>query len=1294
MKAYIIILLNLCFLFQIDTSASNLLFPNERDTYWGSFKNLKLPYDANTVNTIFQDSNGLMWIGTKRGLISYNGFNYHLCYFGKNMPDENTIQAIVQADDSHLYIGTDNGIRKLSLNTWKFENLEKGLTTIKAVRTLAMSDGKLWIGTRDEGLFCYNIKKCNLKKIPSKEFAHKFVYSLLVVGDKLFIGSYGGLNIYDNTKQKFSAINLAGENGTIINSLAYDKPNNCIWLGTDGKLLRYDLAQKKISYKKLFTGTYLKSIIVDSRDNRLMIGTETGLLAFHIDSEQYDIIEHNIHNSQSLCNNLIYNLYKDVQGNLWIATDNGISMLQHSPMIKDIKLSDLIDTNKGNLFTCILIGTGDEYWLGGENGLLHITKNSNIWYSTTNARYGLRNNNVRAIYRDRSNQIWIATDGGIAKLDKKTMQFVYCKIGNKQNNTNWTYGIYEDELHRIWIATYMSGLIVVDKKDIEKSSVSPISLSRQNFFEPKEIKSVYQMRADQEGNIWLNTNKGLLCINPTSGEWEQKNIYLDNFICDANSIWFSDQGYIFKYDIKSKKKDKVPYVISYGSANSIVSTHDRIWISSVDGIFYIDKRTLSVSPCGIIDKHYKCAVYDNAYQRIIFGGEDGLAALNINIFNKTSHHKKAIVSVLSCDNLLLPVTRNRMQEAISLPTNRNVTIELASYDYSTQSNTFYYKWNNDKRWQQIKADVNQLEYPIMPSGRNTLKLSLTNPDIDKTALVTTYVFTVPYPWYYTTWAWGAYLLCAMAGIFALFKMQKRKNERIYEKKAKEKTMELTRMKMEFFVDVSHELKTPLSLIIAPLSKLLSECSNSKMRNELKGIQRNALKLNSLIYKIIDDKQMEYKSEESVLRSHVELISLINNCLSSFSPIIVEKKISVDFLHREGELWLNIDCIKIESVFTNLLSNAIKHVGNPSGKVRVEVLLENDAVVVTVSDNGKGIPASEMPLIFIRHYQGKTEKKENHGTGIGLYLVKKYVELHKGTVQVSNDNGAIFTVNIPLVGNCIENISTDVTIDGTQEEYKEEEKLPVVLVIDDNVEVVEFLCSTFCGKYKCLSAFNGKEGLDVLQKHQVDLLIVDQMMPVMNGMDFVRTIKHNALTENVPVIMLTAKDDFDTEMQSIKAGVDVFIPKPFDFNKLLLQVARLIKRTQSIQRSNHIEKMIGTVGSDERNAESADEVFMKELLKSIEGNMNKERYNVSMVSEMMGIDQKQLYRKIKQLTGKTPVSFLRSMRLKKAAELLGQNRFTISEVMYMVGISNASYFTKCFSAEYGMTPKQYVQEHSS
>jgi len=204
-----------------------------------------------------------------------------------------------------------------------------------------------------------------------------------------------------------------------------------------------------------------------------------------------------------------------------------------------------------------------------------------------------------------------------------------------------------------------------------------------------------------------------------------------------------------------------------------------------------------------------------------------------------------------------------------------------------------------------------------------------------------------------------------------------------------------------------------------------------------------------------------------------------------------------------------------------------------------------------------------------------------------------------------------------------------------------------------------------------------------------------MMPVMSGLDFVRTVKHNALTENIPIIMLTAKDDFDTEMQSIKVGVDVFLSKPFDFNKLLLQVARLIKHSQNIKKNAHIEKiMSSSTGVDEENVESPDELFMRELLKCIENNMDKEGFNVSMIAELLKVDQKQLYRKIKQLTGKTPVNFLRTMRLKRAAELLKQNRFTVSEVMYMVGISNASYFTKCFATEYGMTPKQFVQEHSS
>ena len=238
MNKRLFIIFGLLFGILANVKGSNLLFPNNTSTTWNNFCNMKLPFDANVVYTIFQDSNGLIWIGTKRGLVNYNGYNYHLCYYGKNMPDENTVQAIVQYDH-YLYIGTDNGIHKLNLLTWNFEDTDQDFYKVSAVRALAVFDGKLWIGTRDDGLLYFDIQKGKLHKIAPKNFQHKMVYALLPVANKLFVGSYGGLNIYNKTNHNLYSVNLPEMKDPIVNSLAYDRRNNCVWLGTDGKLLSY-----------------------------------------------------------------------------------------------------------------------------------------------------------------------------------------------------------------------------------------------------------------------------------------------------------------------------------------------------------------------------------------------------------------------------------------------------------------------------------------------------------------------------------------------------------------------------------------------------------------------------------------------------------------------------------------------------------------------------------------------------------------------------------------------------------------------------------------------------------------------------------------------------------------------------------------------------------------------------------------------------------------------------------------------------------------------------------------------
>ena len=1277
----------------LHVNASNMLFHNDVNINWNNFYNIKLPFDANVVNTIFQDSNKLIWIGTKRGFVNYNGYNYHLCYYGKNMPDHNTVQAIAQFGN-YLFIGTDNGIRKLNLLTWHFEQTDDEINKVKAVRALVFFDDKLWIGTREEGLMYYDMPTGKLHRIPSKMFRHKMVYALLPVSGKLFIGSYGGLNIYDKASHKLSSVSLPGVKYPIVNSLAYDVHNNCVWMGTDGKLLSYKLSSRDVEVVCEFPGCYLKSIVSDAQNNRLLIGTETGVLDYQIATGLIHKIEHDVHNPQSLCNNFISKLYQDASNNLWVATDNGISMIQQAPLIQDIKLTDFVDSRKGNLFTCMLHPSDKEYWLGGENGLLYVSEERTIWYCSNNLQYRLNNNYIRAIYRDRSNQIWIATDGGIARLNKQTMQFEYCKLGNKHNNTNWVYAIYEDVRRRMWIATYLSGLIVVDKASLEKSLSNSCVLTSKNFIGYGQIKSVYQMMPDSKGNIWANTNVGLICANPLKDDYKPTNIYLDYFVCDGGSIWYSDQGLIYQYDIKQKNKCKVPYQVSYGSAYSLVCSPDYVWVSSVDGILRINKKTMNVNTYHVSNPHFKCAVFEKDKNRVVFGGEDILTTLNIGKLGVTHHARRAYISTVSCDSLLMPVSHIQQNDVVKLSTYKNVSIELASYAYSSFGEVFYFRWNNEE-WKKMISGSNVLDYPVMLSGKNVLQLSMTNPLVDKKAIISTYTFDVPYPWYLSVWAWGIYVSLLFMATFCLLKMQKRKNERLFEQKAKEKTLELARMKMEFFVNVSHELKTPLSLVVAPLGKLLSECTNAKMRDSLKGIQHNALKLSSLIYKIIDDKQTEYDIDNSAICSHVEVVSLLSNCISAFAPIANERNIKIELVHEIQEQWLNVDVVKMESIFTNLLSNAIKHVDDNVGYVMVELQITQGDVVISVKDNGCGIPEEELPLVFIRHYQGKDEDKAKHGTGIGLFLVKKFVELHKGKVSVANgiDGGAVFTVRLPLKENSITKASLSTT--SEQEFETEESMLSKILIIDDNKEIVEFLCSAFEGKYHCLKAFNGKEGLDILKYQSVNLVVVDQMMPVMNGLEFVRSLKHTMQTENIPVIMLTAKDDFDTELQSIKAGVDVFIPKPFDFNKLMLQVARLLKRTESVRKAQHIETMLdkNDAAKEGTPADTSDELFIKDLLQTIDTNMHKEGFNVSMLSDLMNVDQKQLYRKIKQLTGKTPVAFLRSTRLKRAAELLKQNRFSVTEVMYMVGMSNASYFTKCFTHEFGVTPKQFVQEHS-
>ena len=625
-----------------------------------------------------------------------------------------------------------------------------------------------------------------------------------------------------------------------------------------------------------------------------------------------------------------------------------------------------------------------------------------------------------------------------------------------------------------------------------------------------------------------------------------------------------------------------------------------------------------------------------------------------------------------------------------------LTFEISDYSYAEPSTLSYqYQLEGyDNKWTSLSPGNNRIVFLNLSPGRYTLN---TRNGVDE-ATTSSYHFEIRPPWYMTTWAYIIYIIMVLLVLSVILKYLFDKNRQKYERLERERSLELSNMKIDFFTNISHELKTPLSLIIAPLSKIINETSHSTIGNQLQVVHQNAQRLNTLIQQILDFKRMEYKKDETLVRSRTDINRLLTIVSGSFKQVADTRNITIETDIPAVPIWMNVDVFKIESILYNVLSNAVKFVSDDTGHITIGVKLEEEKerVCITVKDNGVGIPEDELKLIWLRMYQGGNKQLNSHGTGIGLYLVKRFVNLHDGSVEIESQANIGTTIHImlPLKGeNLIVNSAINKGESTEQSVIKKIDSRPSLLIIDDNEEILSFLMSAFSANYQCMQACNGKEGLDMALKMHPDVIIVDEMMPVMTGMEFCTPLRKAKQIASTPVIMLTAKDDSDTELNSMKAGVDVFVPKPFDLNRLTLRIVQLLESRKQLQEKIHLEQMIDTTVDIKEELLNDDERLMKHVLQVIEDRMSDSAFNVSQLCEDTGIGSKRLLRMLKKQTGQTPVNFIRQIRLKKAALLLQQKKFTVTEVMYMIGFSHPSYFTRSFTEEFGISPKAYLEsEH--
>ena len=1291
----IVIVIFLLFIFSVDAYG--------QDVNYQEFQTVPLD-DMLNAYCFVQDPLGMIWIGSNRGLYSYDGYVARRIMPPPEMLQyAGSIHSAILFDQERIWLGTESGVIIYNFMT---DNYEKPPVDMPFdVRAMLWVKKTLWIGSTN-GLFKYCKEEGALEKFENQALPHQTVYSLISDNDAtVYIGTYDGLCRYHLSSGLLEKIELpegdALKTNIFVNSLLYDSVRQVIWVGTEGSLFRYDPVLQVAQETGILSGNSIKSMAIDHY-SRFLLGTDNGLYVLTGDDNwQYTL--HDSRYEQSLFNNSVWNIFVDRSHNVWFGTTGGISLYHYNRAYRIVPVSQITGMGGGNSILAVNRDSQNNLWLGGTGGLIKIPDNNNpsqtntVWYRVDNARFPISHNHVGDIFRDSEENLWIATNGSISRFEPQTNQWTqYIVVDSAHKfNANWALSLQEDSSGKLWIATWQGGIFVADREKLMQTKGNQVYVAQQHFSIDNGLASnnVQKIVIDGYGHLWALC-KGLFKINPETGVAVEIPLYDDNngknsslptlMLCDKDGyIWVAAQNGVFVIEPKNSETSFIRFSIHDDSyISSMVERDNHIWFANSQGIIVLEKRTLNIKYFNLVDKNFSGGFFDNFSGNVYFGMRNGLAVFsgvfaNITMTEPTLY----LTSLYVNEKLYRPSNKSiRYVSSIELKHNQNnLTIDFSDFQFSTQLIQFVYKMAGiDNNWRIVEPGVNRLSYSLLPPGKYRLNISVLDINGIPSENKTEFIIIVRPPWYYSPVAKFIYSILFCGLIFWIIKHFRSKHRMKIERIKKEKSLELSKLKIDFFTNISHDLKTPLSLILAPVSKLISETKTSQLKKELKTIEQNALHLNKLINQVLSLQTVD-ENKQSPIRSTVEIVKFSRKVFDSWATGFSDKQIEARFATNIEKLQIDVDILMIESVLSNLLSNACKFTS--AGGI-VELALQYEVLhglEISIADTGTGIEQNEIPYIFDRFFQSKTSR-EKGGTGIGLYLVKTYVELHDGSVTIHSveNQGTTVKVLLPVITN-----------EAPENQVVDENKdQSLILVVDDNYQIVEFISQFLKNYYRVATAYDGKSGLELCLKIAPDLIISDVMMPgKINGLEMCRQIRKHVPFQTTPIILLTVKNEKEIERESVETGIECFFTKPFDIHLLLLRIRQLIDKHEKIEEKVRME-ILAT--PEKPDVVSIDEKFLTKITKIIEDKIADPDFNVNALSAIAGVDTKQLYRKTKQLTNQTPVEYIRNIRIKKAAMLLSQKNFSVAEVMYLVGFSNHSYFSKCFQNEFGKTPKEFLK----
>lgn len=1282
----------------------------------------------------------------------YQFKNYLSSGSGENKLYNDDITALeLDEASNHLWIGTRKGLTLFKMDTHVFvtfllqKNNPNSLPEEEIRSVLVDKFKRVWVGTKTRGVYMFFLKENRFEKIPIKGFD----YVKEIFEDKkgnIWVGSYEKGSVAKITLDPKGAIvkinnySLSVPNSNVKNpyiNFIYEDAKSDIFIGTREGL--YKLDKKTDQFINLYIenkeirgslGPYFLSV-ARAPDGKYWVGTLGGLL---VCKQLEDIKDGNykwyysvLSDDTSIVDNLISALYFDKSGVLWIGTEDGLD--KYDPYENQFTLNKDISRFIGNQAPRIR-GFSKTY----DGKVIVVTSHNGLFISGVKGFAPLHNNSkdIASIYSDDGKIFYCGLWNGNVLVYNYTSNtskeinvgfenlpvFAFCKIGEQY----------------LMLGSFGQGAVILNTKTLAVES------SKGKLFPGFEINAIEK---DNKGNVWFATETGVARYNIASGKIEiykslsrnetstpHEDNVSDIIVEKKGKIWASTRFGLCLYDASKNKFRTITSLKELSGkwvTDLLSDDNGDLWLNiNNNSIAWVkgnlkDIKIYHVNSGNRLDVFSSGGFFNFNNSNIYLGGKNGIIYFSPQTMKRNKWSPEPIITEFKVQNEevfpemeingQIPLLKdlNYGKEVELNNKNRNFSIQFSTPSFANEKlNKFQYMLEGfDKQWIIANSNSRTVQYTNLYPGKYVFKIKSGNSDGYWSKEVSYKIKILP-PFWLTPMALVLFL-SLLYGIFYFVKRDiknriRLKQELLTEKVNREHDIKLNNEKLRFFTNISHELRTPLTLILGPAKQLLDEnkvnaTDYEKSRYNL--IYQNASRLLNLVNQVLDFRKAQ-SGELKLKVSKTDILAYSKNIFDSFKEMAYNKKIKLNFISEEEAISGLIDNDKYDKILYNLLSNALKFT-NKSGNVDLTIGLkkeEEGVLIIAVSDNGIGIPLKSQEKIFKRFYQATNSKENNTGSGIGLSLVKSLVKLHKGFIKVESTpgKGSTFTVELPIDRIFYEEVEVfeyalkddnhsmlipekvvKKTIQNTELKQK-------ILVVEDNTELRKYLVDYLSDYYKVYDAENGEEGLKICRQIKPILCVCDVMMPVMNGLDFCKELKNDEFISHIPVVLLTALAENVDKVKGYEIGADAYLNKPFEPSLLKTVIENIIKSRLELKAkfSGEVESKVSLLTHS-----PVDEEFMEKITNLINDNLSEVDLSTEFLCDKLSVSSSKLYRKIKELTDLAPNEFIRTIRLKKSAELLKTKKYNVSEVTNLVGFNDPLYFSRCFKKQFGFPPSKLI-----